>query len=377
MLTFGRGSHAFEKFGHNALLVSHGGKHLVYNFGTFDDRSPSLLGDFLRGRVQYWVSVSTLELTLAGYGSLGRSVLSQTLRLSQVEAEGLDYELSTLVKPGKSNYRYHFYKNNCSTRVRDILDFHLHGALKNELQKRKAPFTYRDHALRLTGDSPLIYTALLVVQGKGVDQEIDQWDELFLPDKLQYALSQLSRKGPDGSLAPLVVEETVLLESERRLPPSTPSSRGGLYLSFGLILGGVFAGLGRLGACAHRCRQFFLWGTSSVLFLLGLLGAVLVFLSFVAAHDVARHNANLGSLPFFLLFSPLAPAMALLGKNHQMALGVLKWLLVAALSTLTIAFTLAELFSHQVTLPINLFLVALYAGMLVGVLSLVKSMDST
>ena len=51
VLTFGPGDHPFYKFGHNAILI-HDDLRMrddVYNFGTFNFESPTLIRDFLGG----------------------------------------------------------------------------------------------------------------------------------------------------------------------------------------------------------------------------------------------------------------------------------------------------------------------------------------
>src|SRR6478609_117936 len=68
-LTFGPGDHPFFAFGHNAILVRDkaAGTDRVYNFGTFRFDSPSLIIEFLKGRLTYWLSVSSLAATRAAY----------------------------------------------------------------------------------------------------------------------------------------------------------------------------------------------------------------------------------------------------------------------------------------------------------------------
>jgi len=57
VLTMGPGDHPFFKFGHNAIVVQERGRPAVaYNWGTFDFDSPTLIADFLRGRLTYWLS---------------------------------------------------------------------------------------------------------------------------------------------------------------------------------------------------------------------------------------------------------------------------------------------------------------------------------
>src|SRR5262245_2561812 len=57
VLTFGPGDHPFFKFGHDAILVRDvaAGQERVYNFGTFRFDSPRLIGEFMKGRLTYWL----------------------------------------------------------------------------------------------------------------------------------------------------------------------------------------------------------------------------------------------------------------------------------------------------------------------------------
>src|SRR5215831_13467866 len=62
VMTFGPGDHPFYKFGHNAIWIHDraAGTDRVYNFGTFKFDSAWLIPEFLRGRLTYWLSVSSL-----------------------------------------------------------------------------------------------------------------------------------------------------------------------------------------------------------------------------------------------------------------------------------------------------------------------------
>ena len=87
LLTFGPGDETFSKFGHDAILVRDPRqpplrRELVFNYGTFRFDSPWLIMDFLKGKLSYWLSVSTLDRTLAAYRAANRSVSQQELSLS-------------------------------------------------------------------------------------------------------------------------------------------------------------------------------------------------------------------------------------------------------------------------------------------------------
>src|SRR5262249_53408880 len=82
VLTFGRHEHPFFKFGHNAILVQwQDGGGEVFDFGTSAFDRPDLVPQFLRGRFQYWLSVSSVAETLHSYQSANRTIEGQELDL--------------------------------------------------------------------------------------------------------------------------------------------------------------------------------------------------------------------------------------------------------------------------------------------------------
>ena len=81
VMTMGPGDHPFFRFGHDAIWLRRPPARTdrVYNFGTFRFDSPRLILDFLGGRLNYWLSVSSLAPVIAGYGHENRSIDVQEL----------------------------------------------------------------------------------------------------------------------------------------------------------------------------------------------------------------------------------------------------------------------------------------------------------
>ena len=90
VMTFGPGDHPFNRFGHDALLVEDRatGTQRVYNFGTFSFDSPRLIFDFLGGRLNYWLSVSSLPFVLSAYEHDNRTIAVQELLLPALIRHG-------------------------------------------------------------------------------------------------------------------------------------------------------------------------------------------------------------------------------------------------------------------------------------------------
>src|SRR5579871_3370871 len=132
LLTMSAGDMAFTKFGHDALLVENTatGETRVYNYGTFIFDSPWLAVAFLRGSLRYWLSVSPLPNVLGHYAAENRSITAQELRLPPLERERIARFLERTERSDARYYKYDYYRDNCATRVRDVLDHATSGRLR-------------------------------------------------------------------------------------------------------------------------------------------------------------------------------------------------------------------------------------------------------
>lgn len=185
VLTFGPGDHPFFKFGHNAILVQPKDESgLVYNFGTFQFDSAALIPKFLRGRFKYWLSVSGMEATFASYVSDNRTIEAQELDLTPAQKTALWQSLRDNARPENREYLYDYFRDNCSTRVRDAIDRVVDGRVRQAGQ-RPAAMTFRADALRMTADFFPEYLGLDLGLGRPTDAPITLWDEAFLPERMR------------------------------------------------------------------------------------------------------------------------------------------------------------------------------------------------
>jgi hypothetical protein len=303
VITFGPGDETFSKFGHDAILLSDPRqppqrRELVFNYGTFRFDSPWLILDFLKGKLSYWLSVSTLQQTLGVYRRANRSVSVQELSLSPEAARALSAFLYDNVKPENAYYRYDYYRDNCATRIRDVIDRFTGGRLA-AASRGPAALTYREHTRRLTLGAPLLFFGLDLAMGPLIDQPVTEWDEMFLPSRVAAKLEQLT----DADGAPLVREHYTLFEADR--PPEAseaPGFRWG-WLVLGAALGAALYLLGRIPGAAGRALQAL--GVSAAGLLTGLLGAALLVLWLLTDHDVTYWNQNVLLCPIWALALPV------------------------------------------------------------------------
>jgi hypothetical protein len=366
VMTMGPGEHPFTRFGHNAILLEWDAgsprPNAVYNFGTFAFDGVRGIADFMTGRFRYWLSVSTLESTLRSYGAAQRSLTVQELRLTAAERAKLAETLALNARPEHRFYDYDYYRDNCSTRVRDTLDGLLGGQLAQSVQG-SGRLTFRQHTLRLLGDAPLIYAGLDVALGAATNQPTTRWEELFLPQELHDALAHATRR-LDGKEVPLVVAERQLLSSSYPPPPHQPPARRAWFFTLGLGLGLVFAALGSAARTKAPLRVAFglwsaLWGAA-----LGLLGCVFAWFWLFSKHWAAYQNhALLGCPPWALALAVLGIAVAMNRRRAPLRLRrVVASCALASGALLLLALPSAS----REGLRLALFFVPLWSGWLFG-----------
>ncbi len=208
VMTMGPGDHPFVKFGHDAIWIRDAANHTdrVYNFGTFRFDSPRLIFDFLGGRLSYWLSVSSLRSVLIEYQHENRDISAQELRLAPEAKRLLRDRLDENARPENRAYKYDYFLDNCSTRVRDALEGVIPGTPFHAAARAPARMSLRQHALRMTAEPLWFYLALDLVLGPEVDRPIGRWTEMFLPAELATGLT---------ATPGLVAGETVLFKARR------------------------------------------------------------------------------------------------------------------------------------------------------------------
>lgn len=327
LVTIGPGSEFWSVFGHNALLVREpGGRALVYNFGVFDPEEPGFLGRFLRGEPIYRLEAWTpAELSL--YRREGRRIESQRLLLPAEAAAGLAARLAENARPENADYRYHYFRDNCSTRVRDALDQALGGLLRRDGSSRSRGLSYRFHALRMSASHPWLWAAIDLGLGQPADRPLSLWEESFLPELLARHLEQLRESGALAAEAPRVLAPGTLPSAPASPPdPLLPFAAVGPILAIALFLALRRPGPSRL----RRAGVLFLGG---FWLLAGLAGLALAWLWLFSAHDFSTRNENLLLLhPLTLLLLPALPALWADKRASAMTRGLA--LLVAALAVL-------------------------------------------
>lgn len=262
LLTIGRGERIWERFGHNALWIQDeaSGQGAAYNWGIFDFQQVDFVPRLIRGTMLYRMAPYDPWATVEEARREGRRVWIQELDLTPSQKLDLLAFVQWNARPENRDYRYDYYRDNCSTRVRDALDRVLDGALRAATEGLPTPHSYRWHTRRLLSDVPLAYLGVQFVLGPAADLPLNAWQEMFLPVRLMERIREVRVSAGGGPPRPLVVQERLLVESSRLPEPDRPPRAFPWFLAAGLlgsvalwagirqgsVRGGVWRGLGAL-----------------------------------------------------------------------------------------------------------------------------------
>lgn len=290
LMTMGQGDLVWERYGHNAIGIRdrRAGTDVVYNWGVFSFDQPGFIGRFLRGEMMYWMAGYDAAQSVAAYREINRTVEVQELNLSPAQRLALVDFIQWNAREENKYYRYDYFLDNCSTRVRDALNAILGGAIRQATDTAMTATTYRWHSLRLMAEDPLMSAGVDIGLGRPTDRPISKWEEMFIPMKVRDYVRDIRVPDDSGRLVPLVTSERVLFQAEREPERTSPPPRLLPLALIGLLLGGTVMWLWRRGG---RTAAFAISTVAGVL--LGVLGGLLLFLRFMTAHVAAYHNTNL------------------------------------------------------------------------------------
>lgn len=195
LLTCSQGRDVSSAFGHSALRVKdyNNGRDFVFNYGTFSFEEPHFFLRFLKGDLNYFLSVNSFNAFKRSYDAVGRGIVEQPLNLTKAQAAEIYAFLLDNYKPSNRYYLYDFLQDNCATRIRDIFD-------RNGFSVRDTltGYTYRDELQRLVGDRRWMMFGIDLILGAKTDRMITVRESTFLPDRLSEVLTAYSNTEIDG-----------------------------------------------------------------------------------------------------------------------------------------------------------------------------------
>lgn len=284
VLTCSQGDELYSTFGHTALHVVDSSKHtdIIYNYGTFDFDDPDFYVKFTRGKLDYFLSVETLPQFMYEYQVEKRNVIEQELLLPGSAKTAIANALIENMMGANRYYKYDFLYNNCTSRVRDILQKYAGMTVPRLLVPPGTTFRNMLHVYLDRGGKAWSRLGIDLLLGSPIDRKVTIGQSMFLPDYLM--------KGID-SAAP--VKEGSFVKSRILINTGSPSEPAINYWPL-VVFSAVSLFIILISLVKNRPAVLLRPVLDFLLFLItGLIGCLLLFMWFGTDHKACAANYNL------------------------------------------------------------------------------------
>lgn len=276
----------YSAFGHSALRVQDplNRVDVVFNYGIFHFNQPNFYLNFTKGKLYYELGIRSYKRTKNYYTSINRTITEQILNLSKDEKQLLFDKLMLNAEPENAYYYYNYCYNNCSTKIRDILEEVLGDKLNYDFSYANDSLSYRQLMDLYLGQQPWGDLGIDLALGSEIDQVADGRGYMYLPEFLleSFDKATIEREGGADDL----VKETNIINTAFEMPDASSAIEP---IHVFVILFFV------VGLAIHRGLKYnvsFRWVDVLLFGVTGLAGCFLLFLWFGTDH-LSQANYNL------------------------------------------------------------------------------------
>jgi len=286
LLTCSPGEELYSTFGHSALRVTDSStqQDIVFNYGTFNFDEPGFYTKFVRGKLLYYLSTEEFQSFKQQYLYERRNMIEQVLNLSCTEKQKFVQLLQQNLMGDNKFYRYDFLFDNCTTRLRDLLEKAADTAVIFSYVVNK-PTTFRQHIFEYMEYNDKLWTKLGmdILLGNVTDAVMTNREAMYLPDYLLRGFD----KGMIG-VNPIVKEKIAIID----LPVVKPQKN--FFTNPVFIFSLLFVVIFFLSFSKNQSIKSLLNGFDGVLFfIIGFAGLLMLVMWFATEHVVCRNNYNL------------------------------------------------------------------------------------
>ena len=282
LLTCTPGEELYSTFGHSAYRVvdSTSLTDIVYNYGTFNFDVDGFYLKFVQGNLLYYVSAEYFTDFKDLYQSTNRGITEQVLNLSAAEKITIQHFLNNNLKEENKYYKYDFFFDNCTTRLRDILKKHHDSAFTQKaVMPAGSSFRLAIHQYLDKNHKDWAKLGIDILLGQPCDGVMTAEQMQFLPDNLMKSL--------DSSNNPIA------LSSQNLYPLSDDQAKKSFFTPF-VIFSLLLILIILLGFVKNKFAQAFLQGFDGLFFFLtGVLGVIIIFMWFGTDLIMYKNNFNL------------------------------------------------------------------------------------
>jgi hypothetical protein len=282
LLTCTPGDELYSTFGHSAIRITDSSSvsDIVYNYGTFNFDDDGFYIKFARGKLLYFVSAEQFEDFKYLYQVTNRGITEQVLNLTAAEKLTVQNFLNNNIKEANKYYKYDFFFDNCTTRLRDII-IKNHDSTFTTKPVMPQGTTFRNAIHQYLNRNQKEWSKLSIdlLLGKPCDGVMTAAQMQFLPDNLMISL--------DSAAQPMI------LTHQNLYPVNNESAKGSLFtpLNVFILLLVIIVGL---SFSKNKFIKGLLNGFDGLLFFLtGVLGIILILMWVATDHNMTKQNFNL------------------------------------------------------------------------------------
>ncbi len=290
LLTCTPGDELYSLFGHSAIRIIDSSNidnnyfDIVYNYGTFNFDDPGFYLKFIRGKLLYYISIEYFNGENGFknlYQSTGRGMTEQILNLSAAEKTAVQHSLNENLKEENKYYKYDFFLDNCTTRLRDLLVQNKHPQpLLPAVMPANTRFRQAIHQYLDKGKQYWSKLGIDILLGAPTDAVMTPAQQQFLPDNLMKSLDSC--------------KNTSLVHSSKDLYKIPDSHEHNSWFTPMLFFSMLLVFFILLSFSKNKFLQAILKGLDGTLFFLtGLLGVILILMWTATDHSMTKNNYNL------------------------------------------------------------------------------------
>lgn len=296
ILTCAPDDDVYALYGHTAIRCKDAATNFdyVFNYGVFSFNQPFFILRFVLGRCDYMLQPVPWDYFVYEYKTRGREVTEQVLNLREEEARTILANLIEEARPENCTYRYDFFRNNCTTKVRDAIERGLNETVVYPELSEAQGTTYRQMLHEYNEVEPWSSEGCDLLLGADVDSVLTQRAATFLPYYYLHFADKAMVRDSINNQRPLVKERRVVVACPPvhvdPFLPLSPQLTAWLLLAVFLLI-----------ACLECFLHYQFWIIDALLLSVqGIISLLLLFLMLISAHPGVHQNW------LVLLFHPFA-----------------------------------------------------------------------
>lgn len=284
------GDAVYSLFGHTSLEIEY--PYLFdhfydYGFFTFKD---GFYVNFALGKLYYNMYRTDAEWRMDSFRYEDRTVHKTKLPLTSSQKKGIMDFLDYNALPENNTYLYDYYRDNCATRVRDIIDEATAGDFKAWAEEIPSGESFRSSSNHYMEAQFFPAFAINYLEGPKVDRLLSRYDMMYLPEELM--------KGVEDYFE---IDTDIAYQTKTRTPYTGLSLMTNSVI-LAIVLFTLIYAESALGRKWMRRTLDIILGIFYML--LFVMSSVLLFMMIFTNHDVTYMNENILFLnPMIILFA--------------------------------------------------------------------------